>query len=133
MSYTEVSSVDTLAQFIKEEVGTEGNCDYLIVLSNERCILVRKKDRKLKVIIPELGEYEFKSVSYKSPNWLKLGNLSVYCDNPDTIRVEKDFKVKSATNRIVYNNKLNVGNPKVRLSKSSSFVYNLDPSLSWTL
>ena len=94
---------------------------------------MEKSGGKLKVVIPELGEYEFKSVSYKSPNWLKLGNLSVYCDNPDTIRVEKDFKVKSATNRIVYDNKLNVGSPRVRLSKSVSFVYNLDPSLSWTL
>lgn len=133
MSYTEVSSFDTLREFIEEERKSEGNCDYIIVLSNERCILIRKTGGKLKVVIPELGEYEFKSVSYKSPNWLKLGNLSVYCDNPDTIRVEKDFKVKSATNRIVYNNKLNVGNPRVRLSKSTSFVYNLDPSLSWTL
>ena len=133
MNHTEVSSVDTLAQFIKEEVRTKGDCEYLIVLSNERCILIRKREGKIKAIIPELGEYEFKSVSYKSPNWLKLGNLSVYCDNSDNVRVEKNFRVKSSTNRIVYDNKLDVSCSKVRLSKSSSFIYNLDPSLKSTL
>lgn len=133
MECKEVHSAETLKEFIEEGRKTLETCDYVVIISNERYIHLRKEEGNFKVILSELGEYEFKSVSFKSPNRLRFGNLSVYCDNLNNIAVVKNFRVKSSTNRIVYDNQANSFGPKIRLSKTSSCVYTLDTAPDRTL
>lgn len=125
MDCSEVSSIDELKEFLSERKSKEGDKDYLVVLSEERAVMIRKRGSTYKLVFPELGEYTFKTISYLS-NYINFGNFKIYCDNPDNLRVEETFLVNTYTNRIVHENKTEGRGPRVKLSKRTTFDYWLE-------
>lgn len=122
MDCSEVSCFEELKEFLEERKTKEGDKDYLVVLSDERALMLRKKGSNYKLIFPEIGEYTFKSISFNS-NYINFGNFKVYCDNPKNIKLEETFLVNTYTNRIVHENKLEGRGARVKLSKRNTFDY----------
>ena len=132
MDCSEVSSFEELKEFLNERKSKEGDKDYLVVLSEERAVMIRKRGSTYKLVFPELGEYAFKTISYVG-NYISFGNFKVYCDNPNNLRVEGTFLVNTYTNRIVHENKIDGKGPRVKLSKRTTFDYWLRTSPIKTL
>lgn len=132
MDCSEVSCFEELKEFLEERKTKEGDKDYLVVLSDERALMLRKKGSTYKLIFPEIGEYTFKSISINC-NYVSFGNFKVYCDNPKNLKLEETFLVNTYTNRIVHENKIEGKGPRVKLSKRNTFDYWLNTSPVKTL
>lgn len=132
MDCSEVSCFAELKKFLEERKLKEGDKDYLVILSDERAIMVRKIGSSYKLMFPEIGEYAFKSLSLKG-NYIYFGTFKVYCDNPNNLKIEETFLVNTYTNRIVHENKIEGKGTRVKLSKRNTFDYWLRSTPSKTL